>query len=209
MSSKIELLIDEIEEYIESCKFQPLSNTKIVVNKEEIETLIHELRTKTPEEIKRYQKIIVNKEAILNDARQKAEQLINEATIQTNELINEHEIMLQAYEQANEIVSLASNQAQEILDAASLEANAMKSSAVQYTDDLLAHVEEVLVHYIQNATVKYDEMIRTLNECYEVVKANRAELVPPEIPEEEVEEAVQANAGNTLNSDDMISLDLL
>ena len=37
MSSRIEQIIDEIEEYIESCKFQPLSSTKIVVNKEELD----------------------------------------------------------------------------------------------------------------------------------------------------------------------------
>ena len=38
--SRIEQLIGEIEEYIESCKFQPLSNTKILVNKEELEELL-------------------------------------------------------------------------------------------------------------------------------------------------------------------------
>ena len=97
MSSRIEQLIDEIEEYIDSCKYQALSNTKIIVNKEEIDELLRELRMKTPDEIKRYQKIISNKEAILNDARTKAEALINEATVHTNELINEHEIMQQAY----------------------------------------------------------------------------------------------------------------
>ena len=48
---------------------------------------------RTPDEIKRYQKIISNKEAILEDARAKAEALINEATIHTTQLINEHEIM--------------------------------------------------------------------------------------------------------------------
>ena len=93
MSNKIEQIIEEIEEYVESCRFQPLSTTKIVVNKEELEELLRELRLKTPDEIKRYQKIISNKEAILNDARDKAAALIKEATDQTNELINEHEIM--------------------------------------------------------------------------------------------------------------------
>ena len=68
MSSRIEQIIGEIEEYVESCKFQPLSTTKIVVNKEEIEELLRELRLKTPDEIKRYQKIINNKDAILEDA---------------------------------------------------------------------------------------------------------------------------------------------
>ena len=34
MASRIEQIIEEIEEYIDSCKFQPLSNTKIIVNKD-------------------------------------------------------------------------------------------------------------------------------------------------------------------------------
>ena len=86
MSSRIEQLIDEIETYIDNCKYQPFSNTKIIVDKEEIDELLRELRMKTPDEIKRYQKIISNKEAILNDARAKAEALINDATIHTNEI---------------------------------------------------------------------------------------------------------------------------
>ena len=53
MSSRIEQLIDEIEEYIDSCKYQPLSNTKIIVNKNEMDMLLRELRSKTPDEIKR------------------------------------------------------------------------------------------------------------------------------------------------------------
>ena len=76
MSSRIEQIIGEIEEYVDSCKFQPLSTTKIVVNKEEIEELLRELRLKTPDEIKRYQKIINNKDAILEDAQTKADALI-------------------------------------------------------------------------------------------------------------------------------------
>ena len=89
MSSRIEQIIDELEEYVESCKPKFMSNSEIIVNKDEIDELIRELRMKTPDEIKRYQKIISNKEAILNDAREKAEKLINDATVHTNELISE------------------------------------------------------------------------------------------------------------------------
>ena len=49
MSSRIEQIIEDIEEYVDSCKFQPLSSTKIVVNKEELEELLRELRMKTPD----------------------------------------------------------------------------------------------------------------------------------------------------------------
>ena len=65
MASRIEQIIEEIEEYIDGCKPQTFSSSKIIVNREEMEELLNELRIKTPEEIKRYQKIISNKEAIL------------------------------------------------------------------------------------------------------------------------------------------------
>ena len=93
MSSKIEQIIEEIEEYIDGCKPQTLSKTNIIVNKEEIEELLRELRMKTPEEIKRYQKVLANRDAILADAQAKADAIIKEANIHTTELINEHEIM--------------------------------------------------------------------------------------------------------------------
>lgn len=176
MSSRIEQLIDEIEEYIESCKYQPLSTTKIIVNKDEIDELLRELRMKTPEEIKRYQKIISNKEAILNDARQKAESLINEATEHTTELINEHEIMQQAYAQANEVVQLATKQAQDIVDQATMEANAIRESVMQYTDDMMANVENILEHAIEVANVHYGNLVNDLTSLNDVVSANRAEF---------------------------------
>jgi cell division septum initiation protein DivIVA len=159
MSSRIEQIIEEIEEYIDSCKFQPLSNTKILVNKEEIDELLRELRMKTPDEIKRYQKIISNKEAILDDARTKADALINEAQIHTNNLINEHEIMQQAYAQANEVVRQASAQAQEILDNATVDANNIRLYAMQYTDDSLANLQNIIGHAIESAQARYENLL--------------------------------------------------
>ena len=199
MSSKIEQLIDEIEQYIDSCKYQALSNTKIIVNKEEIDELLRELRMKTPDEIKRYQKIISNKEAILNDAKSKAEALINAATMQTNELINEHEIMQQAYAQANEIVELASNRAQEIVDNATIEANNMKAAITQYTDDILKNLETIIAHSIESTSQQFDRSIDALQDCLEIVKANRMEL-RPDGGEQAGEEAELAE-GESINLD--------
>ena len=178
MSSKIEQLIDEIEEFIDGCKYKALSNTHIIVDKTQIDELLRELRVKTPDEIKRYQKIISNKEAILADAREKASALINEATVHTNELINEHEIMQQAYAQANEVVTLATNQAQEILDTATIEANTMREAAMKYTDDMLANVENIIAQAMEGSAFRYEQLMSGLNNCYETVKANRAELFP-------------------------------
>lgn len=193
MSSRIEQLIDEIEEYIDSCKYQTFSNSKILVNKDEIEELIRELRVKTPDEIKRYQRIIQNKEEILNDAKARAEQLIKDTTIQRTELISEHQIMQQAYAQADEVVTAAHRQAQELLDRAVMEANEMRMSAMQYTDDLLAHVEEIINGSMQTASADYENLLGHMKQYQEIVASNRRELVP--IPED-LEEA-DGSAGKT------------
>ena len=47
MASRIEQIIDEIEEYIDGCKYQALSSTKIIVNKDEMEELLNELQKRT------------------------------------------------------------------------------------------------------------------------------------------------------------------
>ena len=178
MSNKIEQIIEEIEEFIDGCKYKALSNTHIIVDKEQIDELLSELKSKTPEEIRRYQKIISNKEAILADAREKANALIEQATAHSHEMLNEHEIMQEAYAQANQVVTLATEQAQEILDNATIEANTMREAARQYTDDMLANVENIISQSMEGASFRYEQLISGLTNCYEIVKANRAELNP-------------------------------
>lgn len=180
MSSKMEQIIEEIEDYIDSCKFQPFSSTNIVVNKEQLEELIAELRSKTPEEIKRYQKMISNKEAILADAQAKADQIIAQAQVQTTELVSEHQIMQQAYAQANEVVMIATKQAQEILDNATNEANSLRMGAVAYVDDQLHSIEDLLANSIDTSRARYENLIASLDGFLQVVSQNRMQLMPSE-----------------------------
>ncbi len=209
MSSRMEQIIEEIEEYIDSCKFQPLSSTKILVNKEELEELLTELRMKTPEEIKRYQKIISNKEAILADAQAKADAIIAQAQVQTTELVNEHQIMQQAYAQANEVVMIATKQAQEILDKATSDANDIRMGAIGYTDELLKNTEEILSHAIDSSHARYDNLINSLQDCMNVVTANRAELMSQEIEEAEEDKPASEAQEKTESGEANLNTDML
>lgn len=179
MASAIEDIIDELEEYIDSCKPSSIFNdTKIVVNRDDIEGLLAELRNKTPEEIRRYQKIISNKEAILADARAKADQIVQEAQITTNELVSEHQIMQQAYAQANEVVMIATKQAQEMLDAATNDANDIRTGAIAYTDQLLRSIQDVLAASIDTTRSRNETFLKTMQGYLDVVVSNRTELAP-------------------------------
>lgn len=187
MTSRIEQLIEEIEKYIEECKYQPLSTTKIIVNKEELVELLLELRLRIPEEVKKYQKIISNQEAILSDAHSKADAMLAEATAQTNELVNEHEIMQRAYAHANEVVESAQAQAQAIIDNAVNEANGIRQSSIQYTDDMLKSLQTIITHSMEGAQGRFDAFMSSMKSSYDIVSSNRNELSEGVITEKEEE----------------------
>ena len=203
MSSRIEQIIEEIEEYVESCKYQPLSTTKIVVNKEELEELLRELRLKTPDEIKRYQKIISNKDAILADAQAKSDAIIAETKAQVQEMVKESEVMQQAYAQANETVNNANKQAQSIIDAAT--ADAKRLSAISYTDEMMANMGQMIQSTLEDAGNKYSEFVRSLQTAVEVVNKNRAELSPQLSGQSQA--PIQPEQEASLDLDDIEELD--
>ena len=178
--SRIEQMISDIESYIDNCKFQPLSNTKIIVNKEQLEDMLNELRLKTPEEVKKYQKILNNKDAIIADAKEQAETIVNAAQIRTEELINEHEIM----QRANALIEQATAQAQQILDSATEDANSIRQGAMDYTDDMLEKLQYIIERSIRDNREKYDSLLAGLNNMLSIVNNNRNELKTP-VEEEE------------------------
>ena len=171
--SRIEQLISEIEEYIDSCKSQALSKSKINVNKEEMEELLVELRMRIPDEITKYQKIISQQQTILNDARSQSDAMLSEAKAQADAMI------AQATEQANSMVSQASE-----------EANSMVAQANEQTTEMIneheimqraySHAEEVIsqaniqaqaivdaavndANNIRQGSIQYtDDMLRSL-----------------------------------------------
>jgi len=176
MSSRIEQLIDEIEEYIDNCKPQAFSSTKIIVNNDEIDELLRELRMKTPDEIKRYQKIIANRDALLADAEDQANAIRDRAREEAKQMVNENEITRQAYEQAGEIMQNAQESAETMLREANEEAESLRAGALIYTNDILAEVEKVLANAYEESRIKTEETVSALKHNLDVVLENRREL---------------------------------
>lgn len=178
--SKIDQIISEMEEYIEGCSPVPLSSSKIIVIREEIEEMISELRLKTPDEIKKYQKLLANKDQILNDANEQARSIIEAAQIHTNELVNEHEIMQRAYAQGQEYIDQAKVEAENILNRAVEDANTIRFNAVKYTDEMLSKLQLIIEHSVQANVSKHEALMSDLNKTLEVVINNREALRPQE-----------------------------
>ena len=201
MSSKIEQIIEEIEDFIDDCKYQKLSSTNIIVERERLEEYLRELKTRTPEEIKRYQKIISNKEAILQDARQKADAIVKEAQANRDQMASEHEVLQRAHAQADEVIRIANAQAQQTVDQAMMEANSVRESAMKYLDDMLAELQNILHHSIDSAETRYNSLLSSLRQCASVVDKDRAQLYPQVELEQDIanlEEGVKIDPPRTL-----------
>ena len=172
---RIEQVIGDIEDYIENCKPVPLSGNKISVSKEEMNALLTELRHQIPEEVKQYQKIISNQEAIINDAKLQADKLIDEATRKAERLVDEHEIMQKAYDTANKLID-ANTQAQLIIEKATNESNSIKTASIKYTDDMLKNIQSVVFNTMNESQTSFENFMDVLRRNYDVISQNRQEL---------------------------------
>ena len=173
---RIEQVIGDIEDYIENCKPVPLSGNKISVSKEEMNDLLTELRHQIPEEVKQYQKIISNQEAIINDAKLQADKLIDEATRKAERLVDEHEIMQKAYDTANKLIDDANTQAQLIIEKATNESNSIKTASIKYTDDMLKNIQSVVFNTMNESQTSFENFMDVLRRNYDVISQNRQEL---------------------------------
>lgn len=65
---------------------------------------------------------------------------------------------------------------QAIVDRAALEANEMRSSAISYTDQMLANLQIIIQHSVENNRAQYSSLITNLENTLNVVINNRNEL---------------------------------
>ena len=191
--SRIEQLIDEIEEYVEGCKPAPFSQSKIIVQKEQLYELLTELRLKTPDEIKRYQKIITNRDGILNEAQQRAEDMVTQARQQTAQILDQHEIVQTAYQRAEEIMKQATEEAQRLVTAAQEESNQMHRAALMYTNDLLNEAKQHVEESLRETENKQRMLTSALKNSIQVMRNNQEELMMQLEPEKYAKK-VNANA---------------
>ena len=172
----IEEMISEIEIFIDNCKFQPLSSSKIIVPREDLMQMVSELKLKIPNEIERCKKIMRNKEAILADARARADSIITESVAEANRLVDQSQIVEQANLRANEITDLARSQAEQIVCSSDLEADQVRTGAMYYSKDKLAEISQYIDATLQAERANYENLIKSLEDNSTRVASNMAEL---------------------------------
>lgn len=175
--TRIEQLINEIYDFIEECKPSALSQSKIVVPKDQLLDLLDELKRRTPDEIKRYQKIIANRDSIIAQAEERAKEIEEEARARAQALVNETEVMQSAYKQAHEMISSATSDSEKIRTEAEDFSFQVRTGALSYVGDILSQIQNVLATAHKETKDNCDRLISTFEKNLSEITVNRNEVL--------------------------------
>ena len=125
-------LLETLEDILENSKNLPFTN-KGMVDKEELLEIIKEIRIKLPDELKQAKWVKEERQRILVEAQNEADEIIKEAENRIISMIDEHEITKKAYEKKVEIIETANEMSREI-----------KNGTEDYADGVLAGIEVAL-----------------------------------------------------------------
>lgn len=139
-------LLDEIEDILDGSKVVPFSG-KISVDKEDFYTILGEIRSSLPNELKQAKWVIEERSKILLDAQREVDEMLKNAEERMTRMIDENEITKQAYDQAATIIDSAKKTSKE-----------MRLGAIEYAEDLLSDAESK-VRELKN--VLYEENMKT------------------------------------------------
>ncbi len=125
-------LLETLEDMLDRSKTVPFSD-KCIVDKEEILEIIKEIRLKLPDELKQAKWVKEERQRILVEAQNEADEIIKEAENRIISMIDEHEITRKAYEKKVEIIETANEMSREIT-----------KGTKDYADNVLSGIEVAL-----------------------------------------------------------------
>jgi cell division septum initiation protein DivIVA len=141
-------LVDRLEELFNSGFHIPLTN-ETAVNEERFLELIDQLRIAIPEEVKKAQQILTQKERFLAQAQEEAQRTVNIARDRVESLV-----------QHDSITSAAEARAEQIVQQAREDASGIRSEADEYVLESLSRLEAEMSHLLQqvrNGIAKLNE----------------------------------------------------
>jgi cell division septum initiation protein DivIVA len=110
---KVLELLDEILAEIEESRKSLFSNKKMIEVDFVLE-ILQEIKDALPEDIEAAQKIIENRNKIIDEAQNKAHNVLKGVDSKINGMTDEHRVTQLAYEKANRLVDAAERQAYEL-----------------------------------------------------------------------------------------------
>ena len=130
-------LVDRLETLVNEGWRVPLS-AKTVIDENAFFEIIDQMRVSVPQEIKRANELLQEREKVLTTASEEAEQIIERAREHAARLIDEHEIMAAARAEAEGIKAKARRETEEV-----------RKGADEYATGVLSDLESNLASLLQ------------------------------------------------------------
>ena len=165
MNSKVFDIIDDMEVYINDSNALPFQSNKVVVRSDLMDEFITQIRLALPEEIKRANAIIDDREHMMSIAQEKLAEIEEEAVNRAKALVDEHEITRQAQAKAEAILDKAYKQSEEI-----------RREAYRYTDELLEKAQKTISALLNQSNTDYSKFEKTLLGQLDTIEENREVL---------------------------------
>ncbi|HLI05269.1 MAG TPA: hypothetical protein VKV40_01720 [Ktedonobacteraceae bacterium] len=139
-------LVDRLENLIASSRRVPLLK-QILIEEGDILTIVEQMRTSIPDEIKQARRIIQDKERILAQAQADASALLAKAREEADKAVSRESLLRAAEERAKGILRRAEEQAQQITHQAGAESEQLKNEADAYVAETLRGLREHLMDF--------------------------------------------------------------
>lgn len=165
MNSKVFDIIDDMEVYINDSNTVPFQANKVIVRSDIIDEFISNIRLTLPEEIKRANAIIDDREHMMSIAKDKLAEIEAEAIAKAKAMVDEHEITRQAEEKAAAI-----------LERAYKESETIRREAYRYTDELLEKAQKTITALLNQSNNDYNKFEKTLLDQLDIIEENRETL---------------------------------
>ncbi|RME13949.1 MAG: ATPase [Ardenticatenia bacterium] len=144
-------LVDQLEALLERGYRVPFT-TNAVIDEDEFLNILDKMRVSIPRELHEAQRLMQERDRVLEEARKEAERIIAEARLKAQQLVAEEEIVRQAQAQA-----------EQILEAARAEAEEIKRGADEYAVSVLQDLDAYLQRFsrqVQNGLAQLQEKHR-------------------------------------------------
>ena len=174
----VEQLIEEIQVYIDNSKPAGMlgNGSMVKVNRDELITMLDDVKMQLPQEIVDCRKIIEDRNNIIAEAKEKANTIIEDAAKEAGKMIDENEIVALAKMRAQEIDADAEKNMNKKIKDAKDTAHTIQIGALQYTQSVLAGLEDLYANIIDNEKNYFNSIIAKLDDEYKMVQENKYEI---------------------------------
>lgn len=153
-------MIDRLEELLNESRPLPFTHN-VIVDEDRMLDLIDQMRVSIPEEVKKAQQLLAQRDRLIAQAQEEANRTVNLARDRSTELVERDQVVQAAYTQAEQI----------------------KAQATADGDSIRREADEYVLETLRNLEM---EMERTLNQVRNGIRTlQEQESIPEELKPEE------------------------